>query len=160
MSGEKSDPFQKRLLIACSIFSLIVLIFSFLAQHFWKIEPCRLCKLQRIPYYFLLLIPLLGLANRRYEITKILILCLFLASLILSTYHLLVIGGIVKDFCAVPSQIKTADDFMNMLNSPVPCSESAWKFLKIPIAGYNLLFSCVFIGLFLQIRNWRKSHSV
>jgi disulfide bond formation protein DsbB len=156
---EESDSFQKRLLVACSIFSFIVLSCSFLAQHFWKIEPCRLCKLQRIPYYFLLFIPLLGLANRRYEITKILILCLFLASLILSAYHLLVIGGIVKDFCAVPSQIKTTDDFMNMLNA-VPCSEAAWKFLKIPLAGYNLLFSCTFIGLFLQTGTWRKSHSV
>ena len=146
----KESDLNKKLLIALCFFSSVVLITSYLTQYVWKIEPCRLCKFQRIPYFFLLFVSFLGLLRMRYQVAKIVILCLLSANIILSTYHLLVIGGILKDFCAVP-QIRSMNDFMNMLESHVPCSKAEWTFLKLPLAAYNLVFSSVF--LFFTTKN-------
>ena len=137
---------KRNWLIACSIFSCIVLVLSFLTQYVWKIEPCRLCKLQRLPYFLLMFVPLLR--NIKYHILQVVILSLFLVSALLAAYHLLVIGGFVKDLCAVPSQIGTIDNFMEMLDAHVPCSKAEWRVLGVPVAGYNLLISMVFIWVF------------
>ncbi len=85
-----------------------------------------------------------------HPISKGLIIVLFSISIVLSAYHLLVIGGVIKDFCAVPAKVHTIDDFMHLLEDSVPCSKAEWKFLGIPIAGYNLVASCIFMFLFLK----------
>lgn len=132
---------KKYLLVSCSIFSAIVLVLSYTAQYGLNIEPCRLYKLQRLPYFFLIFLPTLAFVNIRYDLVKLAIIALFTASALLSLYHLLVIAGFIRDFCAVPAKIESLDDFMAILNSHVPCSKAEWKLLKIPMPFYNFVFS-------------------
>lgn len=145
----RSNDFHAKLLIFFSLFSAFVLAASFFAQYVLKIEPCRLCKLQRIPYFFLLCIPLFQIFKMKLRMIRLLTIYTFVLSVILSMYHLLVIGGIVKDFCAV-TPVDSIENFMATLDSHVPCSKAEWHFLKIPLAGYNLVFSLVF--LFFTLR--------
>ena len=142
---------QKQLLLSCGLFALTVLGCSYMAEYVWKLAPCHLCKLQRLPYFFLAVLPGLAQIGFRYSLIKIAIISLFAMSAMLSFYHLLVIGGLVKDVCAVQANITTMDDFWKMLDSAVPCSEVRWKFFRIPIAGYNLAASILFIVLFVKI---------
>jgi disulfide bond formation protein DsbB len=135
------------LLIACCLFSLMALVASYLAQYVWKIEPCRLCKLQRLPYFLIVMMPLVVLLKVRYEIIGKFVICIFSISALLSLYHLLVIYGLIDDFCAVKTRVENIEDFMALLDTHVPCSEANWRLFKLPIAGYNLLASLGFIYL-------------
>jgi len=73
---------------------------------------------------------------------------LFSANLILSTYHLLVIFGLIKDLCAVQTLTTNLDDFLNSLEHSAPCSHANWKFLGLPIAAYNGIASLLFLLFF------------
>jgi disulfide bond formation protein DsbB len=123
-----------------------------MAQYVLHIEPCRLCKLQRLPYFFLIFLPILMLINMRNNLIKFAIIALFVVSALLSLYHLLVIAGLIRDFCAVPAKIENLDDFMALLDADVPCSKAEWKLLGIPIPFYNFLFSSFFAFLFWRYR--------
>jgi len=100
-------------------------------------EPCKLCKMQRIPYFFVVLFSGFAFLPRFKRIGVRLIQVAFLVGLGLACYHLLVIGGIVADPCSVPKGIATVENFQRMLEAPVPCSKMTWKVLGIPVAGYN-----------------------
>lgn len=141
----------KKLLLSSVLFALSVLICSYLSEYVWKLIPCHLCKLQRLPYFFLALTPLMAL-KICLPIVKTVIICLFSMSLVLSSYHLLVMSGLLKDFCAVPTG--HIDVFMDLLEKPIPCAQSGWKCMGIPIAGYNWLASLLFlILLFKDFKN-------
>ena len=150
---------QKKLLLSCGLFALTVLACSYMAEYVLKLVPCHLCKLQRLPYFFLLLTPLMAL-KVRLPIVKMVIVCMFSMSLIFASYHLLVISGLLKDFCAVPTNLSSIDHFMNLLENSVPCSRAGWKFFGIPIAGYNWLASLLFLLLSLKGFKSDKSFSI
>ena len=155
---EMAKNTQKKLLLGCGLFALAVLACSYMAEYVWKLVPCHLCRLQRIPYFFLSLTPLIAL-KIRLPIVKMVIIFMFSLSLIFASYHLLVISGLMKDFCAVPTSLGSIDNFMSLLENSVPCSKVDWKFLGIPIAGYNWLASFLFLLLCLTGFKNAKSFS-
>ena len=128
-------------------FSIVALLLSYSAQYVWGIEPCKLCKFQRIPYFFVLAFS--GLAFWPYlrKVSIRLIQVSFLVSLVLACYHLLVLAGIMHDPCAVPAGIATIEDFQRMLEAPLPCSKAELKILGVPASGYNALLSSISLVL-------------
>jgi hypothetical protein len=68
-----------------------------------------------------------------------------LISAVLSSYHLLVIGGFVNDWCSVRAKVERIEDFMAVLNAPIPCSKAGWKVFGIPVAAFNAFVSTVFV---------------
>lgn len=137
---------QKFPVIAISItliFSITALLFSYLAQYTWDMEPCRLCKLQRLPYCFAILFSGLAFLPSFRKIAVRLTQLSLLMGMGLAGYHLMVIGGIVSDPCSVPKGIASIEDFRRMLNAPLPCSKITGKLLGIPLAGYNAIISFI-----------------
>jgi len=128
-------------------FSLIALILSCSAQYIWGIEPCKLCKLHRIPYFFILVLSGLALWPNFRKVSIRLIQVAFLVSLGLACYHTLVLAGVVSDSCPVPTGIATIEDFERMLEASFPCLKSSWKMFGLPISGYNLIASILFLYL-------------
>jgi len=158
----KDSIYQSRFALLCIVFSFLVLLASFSAEHLWKIETCRICKLQRLPYFFILLISGAAFSPRFRSISMKMIKVGFVISILLAGFHLLIIGGIISDPCAVPKNIATIDDFQRMLAAPLPCSKASWSLLGIPMAAYNIGFSLLFLLLLLkkpksarQIQNFR-----
>lgn len=158
----RDSIYQSRLTLFCIGFSFLVLLASFSAEYLWKIESCRICKFQRIPYFFILLISLLAFSSKLLSMPMKLIQVGFIISVLLASFHLLIIGGIISDPCIVPKNITTMDDFQRMLAAPLPCSKASWRILGIPVAAYNISFSLLFLLLFLkkpqstrQIQNFR-----
>ncbi len=146
----RRERHEHHLLFVCCLVSAVILLASYLAQYLWQIEPCRLCKLQRLPYFFILCLSILPALKIKYGIIRTLLIFAFVGSSLLSAYHLLVIGGFISDFCAVKSNVATIDDFMSMLDTQVPCSKAIWKLLGLPMAAYNMLVSLFFLGLFVK----------
>jgi disulfide bond formation protein DsbB len=118
-------------------------------EHAFGYVPCKLCLIQRNPYY--IAIPL-GLAAAllppRYTRAGLWLLTLiFVISAGLGAYH----SGVEWGFFAGPSDCGggsgagagNVGDFLNQLQSTrvVSCTEAAWRFLGLSLAGWNVLIS-------------------
>jgi disulfide bond formation protein DsbB len=118
-------------------------------EHVFGYVPCKLCLIQRNPYY--LAIPL-GLAAallppRWTRIGLWLLALVFLVSAGLGAYH----SGVEWGFFLGPSDCGggsgsaagSVGDFMSQLQNTrvVSCTEAAWRFLGLSLAGWNVLIS-------------------
>jgi disulfide bond formation protein DsbB len=118
-------------------------------EHAFGYVPCKLCLIQRNPYY--IAIPL-GLAAAllppRWVRAGLWLLALvFVVSAGLGAYH----SGVEWGFFAGPSDCGggsgagagNVGDFLNQLQSTrvVSCTEAAWRFLGLSLAGWNVLIS-------------------
>jgi disulfide bond formation protein DsbB len=118
-------------------------------EHGYGYLPCKLCLQQRLPYYAAMPLALaaafapgrwarLGLAG---------LALLFLISAGLGGYH----AGVEWGFWLGPSDCgggaatpaANVADFMKSLNQirVVSCTEAAWRFLGLSLAGWNVLIS-------------------
>lgn len=150
MKELKKINIKRWLIFFCFLISFSVLLTSYLAQYIWKIEPCKMCKLQRISWF-----PVLGFLGWAFFSNGIKISLRFtqlacVLVMIFSIWHLLILGNIVSDPCAVPKNIQSLADFEKILDQSPPCSKSNWKILGIPAAGYSCLISMIFLCLFLK----------
>lgn len=105
---------------------------SFFVEYVLGIRPCILCQLQRIPYFMVGGLAILGLCVRWKQGMIRLIQACFLAGLILASYHTCVQFG----FLGSPCQKKRTEQ-----------TGSSWRILGIPPPLYNGIFSlAVLIG--------------
>ena len=119
------------------------------SQHVFGLVPCKLCLWQRWPYYVGLPLAALtiaapGGAPRR--IGLVLLALLFLASAGLAAYH----AGAEWAFWPGPSDcgggvapVGSVDDLLKGIESTrvVSCTEAAWRFLGLSLAGWNAIVS-------------------
>ncbi|MBD2749269.1 disulfide bond formation protein B [Microvirga sp. BT688] len=118
-------------------------------EHVFGYVPCKLCLTQRNPYY--IAIPL-GLAAAllppRWTRAGLWLLALtFIVSAGLGAYH----AGVEWGVFAGPSDCGggagqgagNVGDFLNQLQNTrvVSCTEAAWRFLGLSLAGWNVLIS-------------------
>jgi disulfide bond formation protein DsbB len=118
-------------------------------EHGLGLRPCKLCLVQRWPYYVAMAVALLGaLAPSRWARVALAALALiFLVSAGLGAYH----AGVEWGFFAGPNDCGGAPapaagsmgDFMSQLQNTrvVSCTEAAWRFLGLSLAGWNALAS-------------------
>jgi disulfide bond formation protein DsbB len=126
-------------------------------EHAFGYVPCKLCLIQRNPYY--VAIPL-GLATallppRWGRIGLWLLALVFLVSAGLGAYH----AGVEWGFWPGPADCGggagagagTMGDFLNQLQTTrvVSCTEAAWRFLGLSLAGWNVLISLALMDLAL-----------
>jgi disulfide bond formation protein DsbB len=128
-------------------------------QYGFGLTPCKLCLMQRHPYY--LAMPLAfaaALAPRRLaRLILVLLALIFLVSAGLGAYH----AGVEWGFWLGPSDCGGAGaapsasqvgDFLNQLQTTrvISCTEAAWRFLGLSLAGWNVLISLGLAGLALR----------
>jgi disulfide bond formation protein DsbB len=118
-------------------------------EHVWDYQPCKLCLAQRNPYY--LAIPLaLAVAILPPRLGRIglwLLALVFIVSAGMGAYH----AGAEWGTWAGPSDCGATSassagnvgDFLNQLQKTrvVSCTEAAWRFLGLSLAGWNVLIS-------------------
>lgn len=118
-------------------------------EHVFGYVPCKLCLTQRNPYY--IAIPLgiaAALLPPRWTRAGLWLLALvFIVSAGLGAYH----SGVEWGVFAGPSDCGggagqgagNVGDFLNQLQNTrvVSCTEAAWRFLGLSLAGWNVLIS-------------------
>jgi disulfide bond formation protein DsbB len=126
-------------------------------EHVFGLAPCPLCLLQRKPYYVAIVVALLGLAVPDRAPFPQLVLgtvaVIFLVSAGLGLYH----AGVEWDWWLGPSDCAGAappvasgmGDFLRQLETTrvVSCTQAAWRFLGLSLAGWNVLISLALAGL-------------
>lgn len=118
-------------------------------EHGWGYQPCKLCLTQRNPYYLAIPLALVTafLPPKAARAGLFLLALIFLVGAGLGAYH----AGVEWGFWAGPSDcgaVSTPNaanmtDFLNQLQTTriVSCTEAAWRFLGLSLAGWNVLIS-------------------
>jgi disulfide bond formation protein DsbB len=130
----------------------VTLAGAWVFELFLGLEPCPLCLDQRMPYYAAIplgvVIGWLALDPARTPIARLGFALLGLILLIgaaYGVYHAGVEWGVWQGpaACAGGGPVRT-DDILSSLRSTqrvVSCSDAAWRFLGISLAGYNVLIA-------------------
>lgn len=125
-----------------------MLIIAFYFQFIEKMEPCKLCNVQRIPHFLIIIFSLFfsfQLLLKKYFY----IFCFFImiSSVIISGYHALIELNFFENIINCGSFLDTKkfnsnDLLKEIYNSPiVSCKKINWKFLGVSMASWNFIFS-------------------
>ena len=129
------------------IISVVALASAFFIEHILGHQPCNLCILERIPY--LLAIIIITLNYKFIHIEKffmLLLILIFLASAILSLYHLGIEQGFIEEslVCDLKngSNLLSKEDILKQLKEKnVNCKDVTFKILGLSLTSYNILIS-------------------
>ena len=148
--------FNKNLLHFVFLLSLIILISAYFIEFILSYEPCKLCLIQRIPYYFILLFSLIFIfikKNEKFFIKSIFV--FFIIGLIVSFYHVGIEQNIFNESLVclnlLDSTNSTEDLLKNLQINNKSCKDVDFKIFGISLATINLL-----ISLFMAIILFKK----
>jgi disulfide bond formation protein DsbB len=147
----------RRVALVIGLVALATVGGALVFEHGLGLKPCKLCLQQRVPYYIALPLALgvVLLARHRSpaRVGLVLIGLVFLGSAGLGAYH----AGVEWGWFAGPSDCGGAaapapgsvEGFLRDLDRTrvVSCTEAAWRFLGLSLAGWNALISLGLAGL-------------
>jgi len=143
--------------ISVWIFSSLILTYSFYHQYVEKIEPCSLCKWQRLVYVLVFVLSPIGIFKCFNVSMRNALKLIFLIGFCLAIYHAMVQFGLLIDHCTMTQKIENTNDFMKMLEQPkVACSAISWKLFGLSASIYNAIFSLVAL-IFLHFNHNLKA---
>lgn len=129
------------LFLAIALLAGSCLSFSYIAENWGGLEPCRLCLVQRYAYLSLVLVGVLGCVLKAKESFRKIALLVLSAGFLVSAYHSLAYFGFIQTRCT--SQIRgiiNESSFIQNLSTPITCSQKTLSFLGIPAPTANALF--------------------
>ena len=133
------------------LISIVALTSAFFIEYVLGHQPCNLCILERIPYLLALIIIVLSFKFAHLEKHFILMLILiFLASTILSLYHLGIEQGFIEEslVCDLKngSNLLSKEDILKQLQEKnVNCKDVTFKILGLSLTSYNIIISIIIV---------------
>ena len=153
----------RSLIAATMMVALAVIGFVQFAEHVQYYEPCELCLRERLPWYLLIGLGLVGLAfPSRWML--VVIGAVLLVSAGLGAHH----AGVEQHWWPGPTECtsgssgaKTVDELRAMMlrAKVVQCDAIAWTLFGLSMATYNFLLSLL-AGLFVLSFALRGRHAV
>jgi disulfide bond formation protein DsbB len=141
------------------LFSVFALITAYFIQYVLKHEPCNLCLIERIPYFFSIIIILFCLFTEKFEKLSLIILSLiFFSATLIAFYHFGIEQGFIKESLVCDLSNKSnnlsKDALLNELKTmSVSCKDVTFKIFGLSLATFNifisLILSVITIKLFL-----------
>ncbi len=156
--------FTNRTLAALALaLSLAIIGFVLFSQYGQGYEPCELCLRERLPWYAIIGLGLIGVVFPSRWIVALIGL-LLLVSAGLGGHH----SGVEQHWWAGPtactgggtSGANSVDELraMMMHQKVVQCDAIAWKFMGLSMASYNFLVSLI-AGVALLTLTFRGRHA-
>ena len=137
----------KRILNLILIFSVFALITAYIIQHVLGHQPCNLCLIERMPYFFSIIIISVCLFFNKFEKIILIILSLiFFAATLLSFYHFGIEQGFIREslVCDLNNSNNelTKEDLLSQLKEmPVSCKDVTFKIFGLSLATFNVFIS-------------------
>jgi len=149
----------RRLILLIGLGCLALIAGAWFFELVWGLRPCKLCLEQRLPHYAAIGLSVAGLAlarSTRLQWLVLLGLAVLMAwSMGLGVYH----SGVEWGWFEGPNDCggraapvaAGVQDFMKQLGTArvVSCTEAAWRFLGLSLAGWNAIASLGLLGLSL-----------
>ena len=136
-------------------YALLSVLFALILEYIFGFLPCFLCKMQRIPLYFIIILGFFNFASKRKcerNFTILAIFALFILAII-SFYHAGIEYGIFNNFIDCVSDkagFENVSELREYLTNKisVPCEEVSFRFL-LSLSGWNFFLTLILgiIGL-------------
>ena len=142
--------FKNKILIKfVLIFSIFAILAAYFIQYVLGHQPCNLCLIERVPYFFSIIIILIYLFTRKFE--KIILITLsltFFAAALLSSYHFGIEQGFIKEslVCDLdnPNNELSKEALLNQLKKmPISCKDVTFKVFGLSLATFNIFISLI-----------------
>ncbi len=151
---------QKNSLILLFIAASSALVFAYISQYFFGLQPCQLCHYQRVPFFLIILILAANLRFKKLRnLAMPLCLLMLLINVVIAFYH---VGVEQKIFAGLSSCSSNLNSFSNidelrqaLINAKaVRCDEPQFIFLNLSMAAWNLIYcSALALYLFLNLKS-------
>ena len=138
---------QKNYIRIIFLVSFVALISAYFIEYVLGHQPCNLCLMERIPYAIALVIIILNYKFNRLEKYFILLLSIvFLASTLLSLYHLGIEQGFIEEslVCDLQnsSKILSKEEILKQLQEKrVSCKDVTFKIFGLSLTTLNIIIS-------------------
>lgn len=146
------------ILLFCSI---LALIFAYISQYVFGLEPCILCFYQRKPFYLIAILSFFGRFFLQKKSLQNLIIMICIALLAINASIAFYHAGVEKKIFAGPStcsssSLDEASDLEELTrkieqSQAIRCDEPQFYFLKITMAGWNFVYCLGLIALILWL---------
>ncbi|MDA9071339.1 disulfide bond formation protein B [Candidatus Pelagibacter sp.] len=140
---------NKTIFILILLFSFFVLIAAYFIQYALKHQPCNLCLIERIPYFFSIIIILICLFTNKFEKLSLITLSLiFFSATLLAFYHFGIEQGFIKEslVCDLNNESSnlSKEALLNELNTlPVSCKDVTFKIFGLSLATFNIFITLI-----------------
>jgi disulfide bond formation protein DsbB len=155
---------NKKTLILILLFSVFALIAAFFIQYILGHKPCNLCLIERIPYFFIIIIVSICLLSKKFEkIFLIIISLIFFIATLISFYHFGIEQGFFKESLAcnldTESNILTTEELLKELKEKtISCKDITFKVLGLSLATINTIVSLLLsVIIFRKYLNYEKN---
>jgi len=155
---------NKTILNIILFISIFALGSAYFIEYILAYQPCNLCLIERLPYFFAIIIILLCLTiNKFYKIVFILLAITFGVGTILSFYHFGIEQGFFKEslVCAANNEINSLakEDLIKELQKKVvSCKDVQFTLLGLSLAIINTIISFILSVITLKyFLNYEKS---
>ena len=138
------------------LFSIFALIAAYFIQHVLEHQPCNLCLIERIPYFFSIMIILICLFTQKFEKITLMILSLtFFTLSLLSIYHFGIEQGFIKEslVCDLssPNNELSKEELLNQLKKiPISCKDVTFKIFGLSLATFNIFISIILSAITIK----------
>ena len=155
-----SDQNIKNFFIIVFTISLFSLAAALYVEYILNFKPCILCIYQRIPYAIALLISLIGFFNGNKKILLVILGLTFMASVLLSGYHVGIEKGIIEPIFSCTGENINAlekEEILKSLNNIQPdCRDVDFSLFGISLATLNFIISVVLTIVIVYIFKYAK----
>ncbi|WP_435096940.1 disulfide bond formation protein B [Candidatus Pelagibacter bacterium nBUS_27] len=148
---------QKNLFKTIFLISLIALISAYFIEHVLGHQPCNLCLLERIPYFFSIIIIILNLKFNHFEKFFIfLLIIVFLGATLLSLYHFGIEQGLIQEslVCDLQNASETLskEEILKQLQQKsVSCKDVTFKIFGLSLTTFNIIISCLITIILIKM---------
>ena len=142
------------------VFCIFAILAAYFVQYVLGHEPCNLCLIERIPYFFSIIIISINLFYQKFEkITLIILSLIFFTATLLSFYHFGIEQGFIKesfvcDLNGLSNELSKEALLDELKKMPLSCKDVTFKIFGLSLATFNffisLIISVITMKLFLN----------
>ena len=148
---------NKKILNLILIFSIFAILAAYFIQYILGHQPCNLCLIERIPYFFSILIISICLFAQKFEKIALIILSLiFFAATLLSFYHFgieqgFIIESLVCDLDVSNNEL-SKEALLNQLKElPISCKDVTFRAFGLSLATFNIFISLILSAITMKL---------
>tara|TARA_B100000787_G_scaffold15092_1_gene10767 strand:- start:12 stop:458 length:447 start_codon:yes stop_codon:yes gene_type:complete len=131
------------------LFSIFALLAAYFIQYVLKHQPCNLCLIERIPYFFSIIVISVYLFTNKFEKLSLIILSLiFFSATLIAFYHFGIEQGFIKEslVCDLENENNnlSKEALLNQLKKmPISCKNVTFKIFGLSLATFNILINLI-----------------